>query len=57
MHPTYNKPQNPGSGAGEMSAVKRVSAGKVDTGTDHPHTSTGITKSSSGTSNRGALDS
>lgn len=55
--PHYNKPQNPGAGGGEMGAAKRVAAGKVDTGTGSPHRSSAITKTSTGTTKRGALDS
>ena len=39
--PTYNKPSNPGSGAGEMAAVKRIAGGKVDSGEGPPQNSVG----------------
>ncbi len=42
---TYNKPSNPGPGQ-DMSAVKSLASGKVDSGAGPPQNSTGRYKTS-----------
>jgi hypothetical protein len=37
----YNKPSNPGSGSAEMSKVKSIAGGAVDSGDGPPQNATG----------------